>query len=339
MSHADKTTNNPAKNERIIELLKEKEGYLSGAEIASALGVTRAAIWKRINALRKKGYFIEGSPTKGYKLMNSPELSLETIRSAISKESLKIGRDLIFYDNLSSTNTAAVELAQKGYPEGTVIIADEQTSGKGRLGRTWISPKGKNLHMSIILQPSISPREATILTLMSAVSCCIALRKLLSIPISIKWPNDLMVNDKKIGGILTEINADIDKIAYAVIGIGININLDIENLPEDVMAIATSIKNETGEQFSRTAVVIEVLREIQKWYDILLRKGKKDILSYWRDLSSTIKREVKVTMENKVFMGVAEGIDEEGLLILKLPDNSLMKVNAGDITMLRERGK
>lgn len=325
-----------AKNDRIIELLKESEGYLSGAEIAFAMNVTRAAIWKRINYLRKKGYIIEGSPTKGYKLLNSPDFSVESIRNTLLKESLKIGSNLIFYDAISSTNIAGTELALKGCREGTVIIADEQTSGKGRLGRTWISPSGKNLYMSIILTPPISPRDATILTLMSAVACCIALRKLLSLPVTIKWPNDLMVNDRKIGGILTEIKADIDKITYAVIGIGININLDIDDLPEEVRGIATSIKTLTGEQFSRTAAAIEVLREMQKWYDILLQKGKKDILSYWQDLSSTIGRRVRVTMGNDVFTGVAEAIDNEGLLILKLPDNSLMKVNAGDIIMLRE---
>lgn len=330
---------NLTKNEPVIELLKEKNGYLSGAEIASAMGVTRAAIWKRVNALRKKGYVIDGSPIKGYKLIDSPDLSIEAIRNALSKESLKIGRDFLFYKSLESTNTVGAELAHKGWRDGTVIIADEQTSGKGRLGRTWISPSGKNLYMSILLTPSISPRDATILTLMSSVACCNALRRLLSIPVSIKWPNDLMVNGRKIAGILTEIKADMDKIAYAVIGVGININLDIEYLPEEVRGIATSVKRETGEQCSRTAVALEVLREFEKWYDNLLKNGKKDILSQWRDCSSTIGRKVKVTMENKVFKGIAEEIDDEGLLILKLPDGSYMKVDAGDITMMREGEK
>lgn len=328
---------NHAKNDRIIELLKDNEGYLSGTEIASAMGITRAAIWKRVNSLRKKGYLIEGSSTKGYKLINSPDLSIESIRNALSKESYGIGSDLIFYDTIGSTNSVGAELALKGCREGTVIIANEQTKGKGRLGRTWVSPSGKNLYMSIILTPPISPRDATILTLMSAVACCIALRKLLLIPVMIKWPNDLIVDERKIGGILTEIKADIDKITYAVIGIGININLDIEDLPEEVRGIAISIKTLTGEQFSRTTAAIEVLKEIQKWYDILLKKGKKDILSYWEDLSSTIGKKVKVTMGNNVFIGVAEAIDNEGLLILKLQDNSYTKVDAGDITMLRER--
>lgn len=324
------------KNDQIIELLKGNVGYLSGSEIASIIGVTRAAVWKRINSLRKKGYVIEGSSTNGYKLIDLPDLSIELIRNALSKESYVMGINLLFYDTVGSTNIVGSELALKGCREGTVIIANEQTSGKGRLGRTWVSPAGKNLYMSIILRPPISPRDATILTIMSAVACCIALRKVISLPVMIKWPNDLIVDDKKIGGILTEIKSDIDKITYAIIGIGVNINLDIEDLPEDVRKIATSIKTLTGEQFSRTETIIEVLKEMQKWYDILLKKGKKDILSYWQELSSTIGKKVKATIWDNVFIGVAEAIDNEGLLILKLSDNTYMKVDAGDITMLRE---
>ncbi len=323
-------------NARIIELLRESDEYLSGAEIASNIGVTRVAIWKRVNSLRKKGYVIEGSPMKGYKLVQLPDLSIEEIKNALSKENLKIGSDLVFYKTLSSTNITATELALKGYSEGTVIIADEQTDGKGRLGRRWISPAGKNLYISVILTPPISPRDATILTILSAVACCIALKKLLPIPISIKWPNDLIVNDKKIGGILTEIKADIDKIFLAIIGIGININLDLEDLPDDIRETATSIKILTGEHFCRTTVVIEILREIQRWYDILLSNGKTDLLLQWQLHTSTIGRRVRVKIGNDVFKGVAETIDSEGLLILRLPDNSFMKVNAGDITMLRE---
>ncbi len=327
---------NQIKTEPVIELLKGTREYLSGVEIGARLGLTRAAIWKRINALRKKGYLIEGSPTKGYKLIESPDLSIEEIRNALSKGSHKIGSNLLFYKTVASTNALCVEMAHKGSKEGLVIIADEQTSGRGRLGRTWVSPAGKNLYMSILLIPPIAPRDATILTLMSGVACCIALRKLLLIPIHLKWPNDLIANDKKIGGILTEISADMDKIYRAVIGIGININADSDDFPEEVRQIATSVQKETGSQFGRTEIALEVLKEFDRWYEILLTNGKKDILSEWRDCSSTIGRKVKVTIGNQVFKGIAEEIDQEGLLILKLFDGSFMKVDAGDVTMLRE---
>lgn len=324
------------KSEPVIELLKNKESYISGAEIGAKLGLTRAAIWKRVNTLRKKGYIIDGSPTKGYKLIESPDLSIEEIRNALSRESLKIGSELIFFKTLGSTNAVCVELAHKGATEGTVIIADEQTGGRGRLGRTWVSPPAKNLYMSILLTPPISPRDAAILTLMSGVACCIALRKLLLIPVYLKWPNDLIVNEKKMGGILSEISADMDRVSYAVIGIGININLDIEGLPLEVSQIATSIKREIGREFSRTDVAIEVLKEFNKWYNILIKNGKKDILSEWRDCSSTIGKKVKATIGDNIYKGIAEDIDQEGLLILKLFDGSLIKIDAGDITMLRE---
>lgn len=323
------------KKAHIIELLRQSNGYLSGAEIASITGVSRVAVWKRINSLRKNGYHIESAPLKGYKLLNSPDLSIEEIKNTLSKEDVNFFSDLMFYETLPSTNITATELGLKGCPEGTVIIANEQTNGKGRLGRKWISPLGKNLYMSIILTPPISPRDATILTIMSAVACCIALNRVLPIPVSIKWPNDLIVDDKKIGGILTEIKADIDKISLAVIGIGININLELGDIPEDIKHIATSMKILTGEQSCRTTVAIEILKEVQKWYDTLLKSGKEELLFQWRQLTSTIGKKVKVNMGNDILKGIAEAIDNEGLLILRLQDNSTFRVNAGDITMLR----
>ncbi len=322
-------------SEYIIRFLKEKADFTSGAEIAENIGVTRAAVWKRIKLLRKKGYTIEASPAKGYRLIKSPELSIEEIKSSLSSRSKIIGREIIFFDTLNSTNTSAMEFAEKGCPEGTVIIADSQTSGKGRLGRKWLSPPGKNLYMSIILRPTFSPRDAAIVTLMSAVACASSIKKLLAIPISIKWPNDIIVSNRKLGGILTEIKADMDRIFHAVIGIGININLAVEEMPEDIKGIATSIKNETGNVVSRTQTALEILTELDKWYILLLTSGNKPIIQEWRRLSSTIGRRVKITVGDKIFAGIAEDIDEEGMLLVKQHDNSIKKISAGDVTILR----
>ncbi len=322
-------------NEHIIRLLKEKNDFVSGAEIANTLKVTRTAVWKRINILRGKGYTIEASPAKGYKLIKSPDLSIEEIKASLSGRSKIIGNEIIFFDTINSTNTLAMELAGRGCSEGTVIIADEQTGGKGRLGRKWLSPSGKNLYMSIILKPAVSPRDATILTLFSAVACTSAIRKISSIPASIKWPNDIMVSDRKLGGILTEIKADMDRIFHAVIGIGININIEADDMPDEIKAIATSIKNETGDVLSRTKVAVEILREMDRWYSILLSSGKKPIIEEWLRLSSTIGKAVRVTIGDKVFTGIAGNIDDEGMLMLKLPDNTVKKISAGDVTILR----
>jgi BirA family biotin operon repressor/biotin-[acetyl-CoA-carboxylase] ligase len=322
-------------NEEIVRLLKERADFISGAEIANTLKVTRTAVWKRINILRKKGYTIEASPAKGYKLLKSPDLSIEEMRDSISGRSMIIGREIIFFDTINSTNTYAMELGDMGYPEGTVIIADAQTGGKGRLGRKWLSPQGKNLYMSIILRPVILPRDAAILTLMSAVACVSAIKRLSSVHASIKWPNDIMVSDRKLGGILTEIKADMDRIFHAVIGIGININIEACDMPDEIKACATSIKNESGDAQSRTLFVIEILKELDRWYSMLLNSGKKPIIEEWLKLSSTIGRAVKVTVGTNVFTGIAGTIDEEGMLVLKLPDNKLKKISAGDVTILR----
>lgn len=321
-------------NKNIIKMLKERTDFISGAEIAGALGITRAAVWKRINMLREKGYTIEASPAKGYKLIKTPDLSPEEIKSLLSGHTKTIGNEVIFFDVINSTNTIAMEIAGK-LGEGTVIIADSQTGGKGRLGRTWFSPPGKNLYMSIVLKPAISPRDATILTLMSAVACATAIRRVSSVPVMIKWPNDIMASGKKLGGILTEIKAEMDRIFHAVIGIGININLDASDMPDDIKAFATSIKNETGISHTRTLLAAEILIEMDRWYNALLSSGKKQIIKEWLNLSSTIGRTVRVTVGNTVFTGIAGNIDDEGMLILKLPDNSLKKISAGDVTILR----
>ena len=326
---------NRIKNEAIIALLKGKApAFLSGADMASALGVTRAAVWKKIRHLRKSGYMIEASPAKGYRLTGSPGLSIEEIKNALAAGGGVIGREIVFLDLTDSTNTVAAELAGKGVPEGTVVIANGQTAGRGRRGRAWLSPSGKNLYLSIILTPDIPPTEAPILTLMTAVACASALKGLSACPVSIKWPNDMMVSGRKLGGILTEIKADPDRVFYAIIGIGININLGAEDTPGDLKGIATSIKVETGKSQSRTRYAIEILREMGKWYNTLLRMGKPPIIREWLRLSSTIGRHVKVTVGEGIVTGTAEEINDEGMLMLRLPDNSLKRITSGDITYI-----
>jgi BirA family biotin operon repressor/biotin-[acetyl-CoA-carboxylase] ligase len=286
----------------------------------------------------------EKAGANGYRLAKSPDLSVEEIKNNLQKT---IFRKIIYFKHIDSTNTVAMELAEKGFQEGDVLIADKQTQGKGRLGRKWLSPAGKNLYMSIILKPHILPADAAFLTLMSAVACASALRSLTSVPVSIKWPNDLMASDKKLGGILTEIKANMDRIIHAVIGIGININLDAEDMPDDIKDIATSIKIEQGSpknrrffgaekssDFSRTLIAVEILKELDRWYNILLNKGKNTIKNEWLKLSSTINRSVKVTVMDAIFKGTARGIDDNGMLILQLSDNSLKKISAGDVTHL-----
>lgn len=215
------------------------------------------------------------------------------------------------------------------------MLADSQEKGKGRLGRTWVSPPGVNIYMSIIARPAIGPKDVTLLTIIAAVGCTIALRRITGTNVTIKWPNDLIITCKKLGGILTEMKTDPDGQISAIIGIGINVNVDMDVFPPDVRKIATSVKNETGIPYSRTEIIVEILNEIDKWYRILKGRDRKTLLSEWCKLTSTLGREVKVTVGKETFTGLAESIDNEGMLILRLPSGVHKRISSGDLTILR----
>ncbi|MFZ3123358.1 MAG: biotin--[acetyl-CoA-carboxylase] ligase [Thermodesulfovibrionales bacterium] len=336
--------------DRIIRMFKEKDGFVSGEEMSRRLGITRAAIWKKMKALRERGYVIEGSTAKGYRLIKTPEFSVEELKILVRGD---FGKEIIFHESIDSTNTLAMELAEKGVPHGTVIIADRQFKGKGRLGRTWFSPPKGNIYMSVIVRPEIEPKDATLLTIMSAISCARAVRNLTGIEVKIKWPNDLMVSERKLGGILTEMKSDQDRIVFAVIGIGINVNASIDAFPSDVRAVAASVieelrRKETtplcpplarggwgGEKISRTLIIAAILNELERWFKVLIKGGRIQLINEWKKLSSTLGRKVKVVSGRDAISGIAEDIDDEGMLILRLPSGGLKKISAGDVTMLR----
>jgi len=319
--------------EKIINLLKNYNKYLSGAKISAELGITRAAVWKKIVSLRKKGFIIEAAPSKGYLLVKSPDLSAEYIKSAVKGG---LWKDIFVYDLVSSTNELAMSLAaKKDLMSNTVIIADSQKKGKGRLGRMWMSPPGRNIYMSIAFKPRLYTRDATMLTLLTAVASVHAIKKITGLPVSIKWPNDLVLAGKKLGGILTEIRADIDKVNLAVLGIGINVNIGKEDFTDEIRALATSIKEETGEYCSRDELVIEVLKQIELFYSMLINLGKQPLLNEWKKLSSTLGKSVKVVIGDETLTGLAEDIDDNGMLILKLDSGLRRQISAGDITLLR----
>lgn len=258
-------------------------------------------------------------------------MKIEDIKAKITGD---IGREIFFYEKVGSTNTIAFDLAEKA-KEGTVVIADSQEKGRGRLGRTWISPPGVNIYMSIILRPEIEPKDMTLITIMASVACATALRRATGLDISIKWPNDLMASDKKLGGILTELKTDQKRILFTIIGIGININIELDQFPDDVRKIASSIKNETGKPYSRENIVTEILNEMNKWYIILNTMEKETLLSAWQSLTSTLGRDVMVIVGQETYTGLAEAIDDEGMLILRLPSGELKRVSSGDLTVLR----
>jgi len=246
----------------------------------------------------------------------------------------RIGKEIFFYETVDSTNTIASDLAEKTQ-EGVTILADCQQKGRGRLGRLWLSPRGINIYMSIILRPDTEPKDTTLITLMAAVACALALRRVTGIAITIKWPNDLMVSDRKIGGILTEMKTSRGKVVSAVIGIGINVNGDLNSFPEEIKGIATSVKNETGKPFSRERIIAEILNEMNRWYPLLKGTAREALLSEWKHLTSTLGKEVMVIAGQETFSGYAESIDNEGLLLLRLPSGELKSISSGDLTILR----
>ncbi|MDI6744089.1 MAG: biotin--[acetyl-CoA-carboxylase] ligase [Thermodesulfovibrionales bacterium] len=314
-------------------MFKEKSDFLSGEEISRALGITRAAVWKKIKALREKGYVIDGSTAKGYRLIKTPEFSVEEVKTLVKGN---FGKEIIFHKSIDSTNALAMELAEKGVPNGTVIIADRQLKGKGRLGRTWFSPPEGNIYMSVIVRPEMEPKDATLLTIMSAISCARAIESSTGFKAKIKWPNDLMASGKKLGGILTEMKSDQDRIIFAVIGIGINVNARLDAFPPDVRSVAASLIEELGGQrLSRTLIVAEILKELEYWFKVLMKGGRMQLINEWKKLSSTLGMKVKVVSGKDTFSGIAEDIDGEGMLILRLPSGGRKKISAGDVTMLK----
>jgi BirA family transcriptional regulator, biotin operon repressor / biotin---[acetyl-CoA-carboxylase] ligase len=314
-------------------LLKSGNGYLSGAAMAAKLGVSRAAVWKAVNMLKKRGYVIEASRSKGYRLISAPDLCISDLRAILSSSAGALNHEIFYFDTASSTNNLAMDMAERGCAEGSVFIADTQTAGKGRRGRAWISPAGRNLYMSIVVRPDMPPEDATALTLLSAVVCSSALTNHCGLPVSIKWPNDLLAQGRKIGGILSEIRSDIDRIYYAVIGIGINVNLSFDDMPDEIIKIATSVFIETGRKYSRTALAAEIITEFDKWYELLLTKGKKTVMDRWSELCSTMGRQISIAVGDLIFEGTAEGIDDQGLLIVSMPDGAYRKFSAGDVTI------
>ena len=246
-------------------------------------------------------------------------MDVEDIKAGIKGT---IGKEIFFYETVDSTNTVAAILAEKGVEEGTVVVADSQIRGKGRLGRHWASPPGVNIYMSVVLRPEIETRNATLITIMASVACAKALRRVTGLDVTIKWPNDLMVSEKKLGGILTETRLARKRIKYAITGIGINVNLDLDTLPDVIREFATSVTRETGRCFSRTEVIKGILTEVNKWYNILKEKKYSELIFQWKDLTSTLGRTVEIILGKETLRGFAESVNDEGMLIVRLPSGA-----------------
>jgi BirA family transcriptional regulator, biotin operon repressor / biotin---[acetyl-CoA-carboxylase] ligase len=314
-------------NEKILEFLKEDK-FVSGELLAKKLGISRTAIWKQIKTLKDVGYEIESVKNKGYRIISKPDVLLPgEIKSGIKTKI--IGKKIIYFKKLTSTNSFCKTLVKKDIDEGTVVVVDIQEQGKGRKNRNWSSPEG-GIWFSVILYPQIPPQNAMIVTMAASVSIVEAIKKFTGLNPLIKWPNDVLINGKKVCGILTELDAEVDEINHVIVGIGINVN---NPLDKDLQNIATSLKIESNHDVSRVELFKNILNSFDKNYDYVKSLDYKKIRDLWFSNTDIIGKKVKVNHEKDVIFGIVSDIDESGCLIVNT-SNGFEKIVAGDVTFI-----
>ncbi len=315
---------------QILQFLKESEGYVSGEEISRRCGMSRAAVWKHMQELRQEGFDVVAVPHLGYKLVASPDKLLPSeIRHGLKTRYL--GKKIVYEDTVPSTMDVAFRLGMEGAVEGTLVCAEGQTKGKGRLGRHWNSPKGKGIYMSVILRPSLPPTEVAQLTLLTAVAVCEAIRRVSGVAARIKWPNDILVEDRKLAGILTELSAETDRVRFVVIGIGINVNTSLNGLPPQ----ATSLKEEAQKKISRVELVQEILSTLEDWYERLKEQGFALVIQRWKELSSTLGNRIRLVDPSGEVEGEAVDLDKTGGLMIRNDAGLVVTKIAGDVVQVR----
>lgn len=319
----------------ILRLLRSNYGdFVSGEDISHMLEVSRTAVWKHIQALRNAGYVVDSNPRQGYRLTGVPDLLLPNeILSGLKTKYL--GRTVHHFTTVDSTNLAAKRLAAEGASEGTVVVAEQQSCGRGRMARRWFSPASGGIWFSLILRPRIQPAEAAKYTFLGAVAIAKAIRATTGLAVEIKWPNDIHFQGRKLVGILTELNAEVDMINYIVMGIGINVNIDEQEFPDDLRGLVTSVQCETGREFSRQVLLCAVLQEFEILYEHVKNDGFNSVFKQWRDINCTLGYEVNVSSINQQFSGVAVDVDNEGALLVKRPNGVVERVLAGDVSVRR----
>jgi BirA family transcriptional regulator, biotin operon repressor / biotin---[acetyl-CoA-carboxylase] ligase len=318
---------------KILELFHQGDGIVSGEALSRVLGVSRTAVWKHIKGLRSNGYKIEAGSGKGYRLLSPPDLLTELDVKA-GLETRSIGNTMVCLKETESTNAVAFRMAEEGAPEGTVVIADTQTAGKGRLGRVWLSPAGVNLYCSVVLRPPISPVAACQLTFLSVVAVARAVEQCTALKPQIKWPNDILISGKKVAGLLNEMNAETEKVNFVVLGIGVNLNMRQSQLGEGVRHPASSLLEEGGVEVDRARFTRVLLTELDALYETFLREGEAPVRAEWLERSRIRGRRVRVSIGEREFTGEVEGVDSFGALLVRTEDKKLETVLSGDVSLI-----
>ena len=314
----------------ILKMLRETDGYVSGQELCNKFGVSRTAVWKAINQLKENGYEIEAVQNKGYHLLSAPDIMDKTELESIHATEWA-GCEIYYFDSIDSTNTKATELAEEGHPSGTLVVADRQTAGKGRRGRSWESPTGIGIFMTLMLKPEINPNNASMLTLVAAMATTRAIRRVTGVPAMIKWPNDIVMNGKKVCGILTEMSAQFDYINHIVIGIGINVHN--EDFPEEIAKTASSLYLESGQHIHRASLIEAFLEEFEDVYAEYLKTEDMEGLQKEYDAMLVNRgRQVRVLDPKEPFEGKAMGITKKGELVVDTWESRKL-VSSGEVSV------
>lgn len=317
--------------DKILSLFRNHpDQYLSGQEISRLLNISRAAVWKQVKALRQLGFEIEAKHSQGYQLLAAPDLLLAVdIENGLDCQ--LIGQSIISLPETDSTNVQARRLAEEGVLEGTVVVADRQSAGRGRLGRRWESPSGVNLYCSILLRPKIPVPQAPQLTFLSAVAVVETLNKVCQLSAKVKWPNDILVDGAKISGLLNEMNAETDQIHFVILGVGINLNMTKNQFPEELNYPATSAFLETGKPVDRLVFLRTFLQCLDQHYTEFLQEGFVPIRQRWESYCDMMNMQVMVDQGSESLHGTVVGLDLDGALLLQLDNGQVERIMAGDV--------
>jgi len=322
-----------SQGEKILGVLRQAQRFVSSQEICQELGISRSAVWKQVEALRRQGYGIEGVSSMGYRLSTVPD-SFRVLEMERGFEPLRIGRRIVVLEETDSTNDDAWRLGLQGAEEGTVVIAEMQRAGKGRRGRRWISPARTNLYASVLLRPSVLPSEASLLTLLAAVELCETLKSTAPLEPRIKWPNDVLLNGKKVAGILAEMHAEQESIHFLVLGIGVNLNMSQEMFPEELTYPATSVQCVLERPVERVLFARRLLQNLDQGYERFLQEGAAPVRERWLEYCAHLSDWLEVETPKGILMGRFADLDEEGALVLEVPPSRIERIRAGDVIRL-----
>ncbi len=320
---------------QILSSLRETDGGpVSGTDLSQKLGISRTAVWARIEELRGLGYEISASPHQGYRLMNVPDvLHADDLLARLPRKQI-IGRDIHVFQETTSTSDVVERLARDGVKEGVVVFAESQTKGRGRLGRKWLSPARKGLWFSILLRPRLRPQDATQLTVASGIALLRAIRGHTGVEAVIKWPNDILVGGRKVAGILTELSAELDQVKYVILGIGVDVNLNASDFAPELRKIATSLKIETGKPIaSRAELAVRILCELEHDYARLRAGNFLEVADEWEKNCATIGQRIVVQLGRRSVRGTAESLGEDGTLLVRSEHGHLEKIAGGEISV------